>query len=75
MKQYIKITRCRQEEPQHLNLIIEASSGTSKGQLEYYCNATDLKDISYGISQFLDENLDEYKYEIGSEDPEKRFAH
>jgi len=74
MKPYIKITRNPYEEPYHLNLIIEASNGITSGKLEYYCNASDLTEISKSLINFPSRAPDEYLYELGSEKPEDRFA-
>jgi hypothetical protein len=74
MKPYIKITRNPYEEPYHLNLIIEASNGKTSGMLEYYCNASDLVEISKSFINFPSGTPDKYLYELGSENPEDRFA-
>ena len=75
MKQYIKLIRHAYEEPYHLNLFIECSNGRLSGKLEYYCNASDLTDISNNLSDFLQNTKDEYIYELGSENPKDNFAH
>jgi hypothetical protein len=74
MKPYIKITRETYEEPHHLNLIIEASNGRTSGKLEYYCNASDLVEISKALINFPSQTPGEYLYELGSEKPDDRFA-
>ncbi len=75
MKPYIKIKRYPYEEPYHLNLIIEAANESISGKLEYYCNASDLTEISVALIRFPSQTPDEYIYELGSEKPEDRYAH
>ena len=70
----ITITRFPYEEPYHLNLRIEASNGRVTGELEYYCNATDLKELGKKLTDFLGQRGEEITYELGSEAPEDRFA-
>lgn len=73
-KSGIKISRYPYEEPYHLNLRIEASNGRFSGNLEYYCNADDLKTLGQQLADFLGSRTDEIIYELGSEKPEDRFA-
>ncbi len=71
----IKIRRYPYEEPYHLNLRIAASSGRLNGQLEYYCNATDLSSLGRQLADFSGKRSEEVVYELGSEKPEDRFAY
>ena len=70
-----KLTRIPYEEPYHLQLEVEASNTRQKGYLVYYSSASDLADIGKALSDFPTNDLDEFLYELGSEDPEQRFAH
>jgi hypothetical protein len=70
----IKITRYPYEEPYHLNLRIAASNGRLAGNLEYYCNASDLSSLGKQLAGFSGRKSDEIIYELGSEKPEDRFA-
>ena len=70
----IKLTRYPYEEPYHLNLRIAASNGHLNGDLEYYCNATDLKELGKQLVDFSGKRSEKIVYELGSEKPEDRFA-
>lgn len=70
----IIITRFPYEEPHHLNLHIAASNGRLGAELEYYCNADDLKRLGKQFSNFTGARGEEITYELGSEKPEDRFA-
>jgi hypothetical protein len=70
----IRITRYPYEEPHHLNLRITASNGRIVGDLEYYCNATDLGVLGRQLAGFSGKRSEEIVYELGSEKPEDRFA-
>jgi len=74
MKSWIKITRHPYEEPYHLHLVMAASNGQQRGELEYYCNADDLKKIADVLEVFPLHATSVYLYELGSERPEDRFA-
>ncbi len=71
----IQIRRFPYEEPYLVNLVFSASNGVLNGRLEYYCNASDLKDIGKALRSFPRKVPDEYSYEIGSTKPEDRFAY
>jgi hypothetical protein len=70
----IRITRYPYEEPHHLNLRVTASNGRITGDLEYYCNATDLGVLGRQLVGFSGRRTEEIVYELGSEKPEDRFA-
>jgi len=74
MKSYIKITRHPYEEPYHLNLVIEASNGRLSGTMEYYDNTESLSHIANNLEVFPKHNTDMFSHEVGSENPEDRFA-
>jgi len=69
-----KITRYPYEEPCLLNLWIEASNGITSGRLEYYINTEDLGKLGNKLLDYLGEQGQSVVYELGSEDPKKRFA-
>jgi len=75
MKSFIQITRHLYEEPYHLNLVIVASNGLAMGSLEFYSNASDLKDIGEALKKFNYKQTSTYLYELGSERSEDNFAH
>jgi hypothetical protein len=70
----IRITRYPYEEPYHLNLQIEASNGRLHSELEYYCNADDLKKFGEQLAKFSGRRNEEVIYELGSENSKNRFA-
>lgn len=71
----IHIRRHPYEEPYLVNLVFTANNGAFKGQLEYYCDPNDLKDIGMALRDFPKKIPDEYSYEIGSTKSEDNFAH
>ena len=71
----IKIIRYPYEEPHHLNLVIEATNGPFRGRLEFYCNASDLIELSNELEAFPRHASAVYLWELGSERVEDRFAH
>ena len=71
----IQIKRFPYEEPYHVNLHFSAYNGTFKGFLEYYCAASELKDIGEALCAFPRRVPDAYSYEIGSTKPEDNFAY
>lgn len=71
----IKLTRHPYEEPHHLNLHIAASNGHITGELEYYCNASDLTELGQQLMDFSGKRSDRVVYELGSEMPEDRYAY
>jgi hypothetical protein len=70
----IRITRHPYEEPYHLRLYIEAANERVNGDLEYYCNAADLKNVGKQLADFTGSPKEAVTYELGSEDPRDRFA-
>jgi hypothetical protein len=70
----IRITRYPYEEPYHLNLRIAGSNGRIDGDLEYYCNVSDLGVIGKKLAAFSGKRGEQVVYELGSEKPEDRFA-
>ncbi len=74
MSPSIQITRYPYEEPYHLNLRLAATNGRVCGNLEYYCNASDLTSLSQKLAAFSGHQGDEIVYQLGSEKTEDRFA-
>lgn len=70
----IKLTRTPYEEPYHLRLLISASNGRLRGELEFYCHASDLKDLGARMRDYSGNREQEIVYQLGSEKPEDRFA-
>jgi hypothetical protein len=75
MKPFIQITRYPYEEPYHLQLVMVASNGRQRGKIEYYVNADDLMEIANAMKAFPRHATDVYRYEIGSEKPEDKWAY
>lgn len=72
---HIRITRYEYEEPYHVNLVFEAANQTQSTTLEYYCNASDLAEISEHLEAFPRHATDVFLYEFGSERKEDRHAY
>jgi hypothetical protein len=70
----IELSRTPYEEPHHLCLLIKASNGRLHGELEYYCNASDLLELGSQLRDYSGSRDKEIVYELGSEKPEVRFA-
>ena len=75
MTPFIKITRFPYEEPYILHILMEASSGTLGGQLEFYINANDLIVLADKLEVFPQHPGAVYLWKLGSEKPEDRFAY
>ncbi len=71
---FIRITRHPYEEPYHLNLVVEASNGRQQGELEIYANAKDLVEVAKDLRGFPSGRNEAIQWELGSEQPEHRFA-
>ena len=74
MEKSLKIVRIPYEEPYHINLIFIASNGESKGQLEIYDSAKQLKILAGILEEFPFNGINRFLWELGSEKPEERFA-
>lgn len=74
MDKYIKITRHPYEEPHHINLVIEAFNGKTRGELEYYENARCLQEVADALKAFPRHNKDYFLWELGSERAEDNFG-
>lgn len=74
LNSFIRITRYPYEEPYHLNLVVTASNGRQKGELEIYSNAEDLTLFASRLKGFPKQENDIALWELGSERPEDRFA-
>jgi hypothetical protein len=73
MNSSIIIRRYPYEEPHHLNLRLSASNGRASGELDYYCNTSDLETFGAELLGFTGKG--KLAYTLGSERPEDRFAH
>lgn len=74
MGKSITIVRIPYEEPYHVNLIFKASNGESKGQLNIYDSAKQLKKLADILEDFPFKETKSFLWELGSEEPEDRFA-
>jgi hypothetical protein len=75
MHPYIRITRHPYEEPYHINLVMEASNGKQKWEMEYYDNAESLITWAENLEVFPRHKDDVFLWELGSERPEDRWAY
>lgn len=73
MKPQIIVKRYPYEEPYHLQLEFFVSNGNFRGNAGIYCNTEDLKTIGQALRNFPSKIDDEYRYELGSENPEDRW--
>jgi hypothetical protein len=73
MKSQIIVKRYPYEEPYHLQLGFFVSNENFSGTAEIYCNAEDLKTIGIALQKFPSKLDDEYRYELGSENPKDRW--
>jgi hypothetical protein len=69
----LRITRHPYEEPHCVNLVVQASTDGCSAELEIYANAEDLTRAAEALAAFLRPDR-EFKWELGSERPEDRFA-
>lgn len=74
LRPFLRIVRQPYEEPDHLNLLVSASNGRQRGELEIYANAEDLETAARRLTGFPADASDTFVWELGSEDPEDRFA-
>src|SRR5512138_3138067 len=74
MKPFIQIYRYLYEEPYHLNLVMTSSNGRLQGRLEFYVNAEALLEWAKGMEEFPLHAKSVLRWEIGSENPDDRFA-
>lgn len=73
MKPQIIVKRHPYEEPYHIQLEFFVSNGSFSGNVDFYCNAEDLKTIGRALQNFPSKIDDEYRYELGSENPQDRW--
>lgn len=74
MKSQIIVKRHPYEEPYHLQLEFFVSNDGFSGTIDFYCNAEDLKEIGISLQNFPSKIDDEYRYELGSENPKDRWS-
>jgi|SRR5579863_3257029 len=70
---FIRVRRYPYEEPYHTQLVFGASNGSFMGSTDIYCHVADLENIGSALAVFPTKVPDEYRFEYGSEQPEKRF--
>jgi hypothetical protein len=74
MNSYIKIIRKPYEEPHQLNLLIDASNGVQRAQLEFYDIRLSLIKVADRLENFPRHRDDVFVWELGSERPEDRWG-
>jgi hypothetical protein len=62
------------EKPINVEIQISASNGLFAGTIQFYCAAQDLAEMGSDLQKFPANAGDEYRYELGSEDPAQRLA-
>jgi hypothetical protein len=62
------------EEPINVEIQISPSNGLFAGAIQFYCAAQDLAEIGSALQNFPASVGDEYRYEVGSEDPAQRCS-
>ena len=70
----IELLRTPYEEPYHLRLRISTSNGRLRGELDYYSNADDLRELGAQMRAYAGDREREIVYQLGSEKPEDRFG-
>jgi hypothetical protein len=75
MNSYIRITRYPYEEPYHVHLVLEASNGKQKWELEIYDNAESLCVLAERLEIFPRHKDDVFLWELGSEHEEDRWSY
>jgi hypothetical protein len=73
LRPFLRITRFPYEEPYHLNLLVAASNGRLRGEIEIYANADDLGVVAARIRRAPETDRSPV-WELGSERSEDRFA-
>ena len=69
-KPYLTVRRYPwDEEPINVEVQISASNGLFAGTVQVYCAAQDLAEMGSDLQKFPASVGDEYRFEIGSEDP------
>jgi len=71
----IRLVRRPYEEPHSLHLVLSADNGVLVGCLEFYCNASDLKDVGEALRVFPKGVPDKYSYELGAPRPHGNWAY
>ena len=74
MKPFIRIVRKPYEEPYHLHLVVMASNGRQRGELDIYTNVWDLELTAGRLRELPIPGESAVLWELGSERPEDRFA-
>ena len=74
MASSLTITRHPYEEPYHVDLVVRAVTDGAVAEQRIYANATDLIECADAFQGFPRRADDVYSWELGSEQPEDRFA-
>ncbi|MBV6413773.1 MAG: hypothetical protein OMOMHJEC_01592 [Xanthomonadales bacterium] len=75
MNSYLKLTRFAYEEPHNLELQLEVSNGIFSGALHIYLKRSDIEEIGSALLLFPRNSTDVYRFEVGSERLEDRWAY
>jgi hypothetical protein len=75
VKPQITITRYPYEEPYNIDLLIEATNGRVRGQLEIYTNPESLVELADVLEAFPRTIPAEHLWELGSETLDNKFAY
>lgn len=75
MNSYLKLTRIPYEEPYNLELQLEVSNGVFTGALHMYLKRSDIEEIGNALLSFPRNATDVYRFEVGSERAEDRWAY
>lgn len=70
----LTITRHPYEEPHHVNLVVHVATDGAAARQEIYALAADLAAFADAMRGFPKRPDDRYSWELGSEDPDDRFA-
>lgn len=74
LKKSITLLRILYEEPYHLNLIIQVSDDQHSGELEFYMTNESFIKCANELENFPDNKWNEVLWELGSENPQEKFA-
>ncbi len=73
LRPFLRVVRNPYEEPYHVNVNLIVSA-RQRGELEIYANAEDLETAARRLTGFPSDARDTFVWELGSEDPQDRFA-
>lgn len=74
LRPFLRIVRVPYKEPDGVRLLVSASNGRQRGEVEVFANASDLEAVAYRLDTLPEDVGSSVVWEIGSEQPEHRFA-